>query len=71
MAWRRAATTAVWPTRTAVSRGPHGHLKLAIRDALLLRGSRHFEDLPAYRTFIDELVSRRNARNRGRIDAER
>jgi transposase InsO family protein len=51
--------------------GSHGHLKSAIRDALLLRGSRHFDDLPAYRAFIDELVSRRNARQRARIDAER
>jgi transposase InsO family protein len=49
----------------------HGHLKLAIRDALLLRGSHRFDDLPAYRAFIDELVSRRNARHQPRIDAER
>ena len=51
--------------------GPHGHLKQAIADALLLRGSRDFEDLAGYRAFIDELMSRRNARHRGRIDAER
>ena len=50
---------------------PHGHLKQAIGDALLLRGSRDFENLAAYRAFIDELVSRRNARHRARIDAER
>jgi transposase InsO family protein len=49
----------------------HGHLKSAIGDALLLRGSRDFESLAAYRAFIDELVSRRNARNRGPIDCER
>jgi transposase InsO family protein len=51
--------------------GPHGHLKRAIEDALLLRGSRNFDDLVAYRAFIDELVSRRNVRIRPRIDAER
>ena len=51
--------------------GPHGHLKDAIGDALLLRMSRDFDDLPAYRAFIDELVSRRNVRHRTRIDAER
>jgi len=51
--------------------GPNGHLKRAIRDALLLRGSWDFDDLPAYRAFVDELVSRHNARNRARIDAER
>ena len=49
----------------------HGHLKRAIGDALLLRGSHHFDDLTAYRAFIDELVSRRNARHQPRIDAER
>jgi len=49
----------------------HGHLKDAIADALLLRGSRDFDSLTAYRAFVDELVSRRNARNRGPIDLER
>jgi hypothetical protein len=49
----------------------HGHLKRAIADALLLRGTTDFEDLAAYRGFIDEIVSRRNARNARRIDAER
>jgi hypothetical protein len=51
--------------------GPHGHLKRAIDDALLLRGSRNFDNLVTYRAFVDELVSRRNARIRSRIDAER
>jgi hypothetical protein len=50
---------------------PHGHLKSAIRDALLLRGSTDFADLLAYRRFIDEIVSRHNARNGKRIEAER
>ncbi|WP_143479097.1 IS21 family transposase, partial [Pseudomonas aeruginosa] len=50
---------------------PHGHLKSAIRDAVLLRGSTDFADLPLYRRFIDEIVSRHNARNGKRIDAER
>jgi hypothetical protein len=45
---------------------PHGHLKQAIEDALLLRGSRDFDDLQAYRRFVDEVVGRRNARNRKR-----
>lgn len=49
----------------------HGHLKKAIQDALLLRGARDFDDLDAYRGFIDEIVSRRNARQGKRIDAER
>jgi hypothetical protein len=50
---------------------PHGHLKRALRDALLLRGSTEFADLLAYRRFMDEIVSRQNARNAKRIDAER
>ena len=51
--------------------GPHGHLKRALEDALLLRGSRDFDTLGAYRAFVDELVSRRNSHLRVRIDAER
>lgn len=50
---------------------PHGHLKRALEDALLLRGSRDFASLDDYRRFVDEIVSRQNARNAGRIDAER
>ena len=50
---------------------PHGHLKHSIRDALLMRGTMDFEDLIAYRSFLDEIIGRKNARNRNRIDAER
>lgn len=50
---------------------PNGHLKRAIEDALIMRGSQDFEDLPAYRRFIDEIVGRVNARNARRIDSER
>jgi hypothetical protein len=49
----------------------HGHLKHALRDELLLRGSHEFADLAAYRRFIDEMVGRRNVRNRKRIEIER
>ena len=49
----------------------HGHLKSAIEDALLLRGSSAFVALADYRWFIDELVGRRNHRNAARINAER
>jgi hypothetical protein len=49
----------------------HGHLKEALEDALLLRGSRDFADLDAYRAFVDETVGRRNANNRKRIALER
>jgi transposase InsO family protein len=50
---------------------PHGHLKSALRDALLLRASADFADLLAYRRFVDEIVSRHNARHAKRIEAER
>lgn len=49
----------------------HGHLKNAVRDALLMRGTNDFDDLGSYRAFIDEIVSRRNAAHGKRIDAER
>ncbi len=49
----------------------HGHLKRVVEDALLLRGSRDFDTIADYRGFVDELIGRRNARNRKRIDAER
>jgi len=50
---------------------PHGHLKKALEDALLLRGCRDFDDLDAYRRFVDEIVGRQNANNRKRIELER
>ncbi len=49
----------------------HGHLKKVFGDELLLRGSRDFAELAAYRCFVDEVIGRRNARNRKRIEIER
>ncbi|MDI1265465.1 MAG: IS21 family transposase [bacterium] len=49
----------------------HGHLKKAVRDALLMRGSNDFDDLAAYRRFIDEIASRHNARRIRAIETER
>ena len=40
---------------------PHGHLKSALKDELLLRGSRDFDDLDAYRRFVDLIIGRQNA----------
>jgi hypothetical protein len=57
--------------RNGAIENAHRHLKKAIADTLLLRGSRDFADLAAYRRFIDEIVGRRNARNRKRIEVER
>ena len=49
----------------------HGHLKSKLDDALLLRASRDFDDLKAWRGFVDQIVGRGNARNAKRIDQER
>ena len=49
----------------------HGHLKRALEDALLLRGSGDFDDLDGYRRLVDEIVGRRNAHTRKRIELER
>lgn len=49
----------------------HGHLKQAVRDALLMRGTAAFDTLGDYRRFIAEVSSRRNRRNTARIEAER
>ncbi|AHG50173.1 hypothetical protein RLEG12_00800 (plasmid) [Rhizobium leguminosarum bv. trifolii CB782] len=49
----------------------HGHIKAAIRDALLMRAGNDFDDLAAYRVLVDEIVGRRNAHNLKRIEAER
>jgi hypothetical protein len=49
----------------------HGHLKTALDQALLLRGSRDFDSLADYRAFVDEVVGRRNAARRKEIEVER
>jgi hypothetical protein len=49
----------------------HGHLKAALDQALLLRGSRDFASLGDYRAFVDEVVGRRNARRHKEIEIER
>lgn len=51
--------------------GPHGHLKRALQQALLLRGSSDFADLGAYRRFVDEVVGRANAGRRKLLEIER
>jgi len=51
--------------------GPHAHLKLALQQALLLRGRADFADLDAYRRFVDEVVGRANAGRRKALEIER
>jgi hypothetical protein len=50
---------------------PHGHLKKALHDQLLLRGARDFANLEVYRKFVDEVVGWHNARRRKLIEIER
>lgn len=50
---------------------PHGHLKQRIRQALLLRGSHDFENLQAYESFINGVVSKLNRQHKARFDEER
>lgn len=38
------------------------HLKVALDQALILRGSRDFDDIADWRRFVDQLVARRNRR---------
>ncbi|HUD58195.1 MAG TPA: IS21 family transposase [Acetobacteraceae bacterium] len=49
----------------------HGHLKQALAQALLLRGSTDFTDLPQYRRFVAEVVGRANADRRRALEIER
>jgi hypothetical protein len=48
----------------------HRHLKTALDQALILRGSRDFADLAAYRAFVDQLVARRNRRREAAVRIE-
>ena len=49
----------------------HGHLKQAMAQALLLRGSSDFADLAVYRRFVAETVGRANADRRRELEIER
>jgi len=48
----------------------HGHLKLGLKEALALRGSRDFADLASYQGFLAEFVMRKNARRRTAVETE-
>jgi len=50
---------------------PNGHLKTALDQALILRGSRDFADLAEYRAFVDGCVDKRNQRCRAAFSTER
>lgn len=48
----------------------HRHLKTALDQALILRGSRDFADIADWRRFVDQLVARRNRRREARLRIE-
>ena len=48
----------------------HRHFKEAVDQALLLRGSRDFDDIASYRRFVAELAGQRNARRREALNIE-
>jgi len=48
----------------------NNHLKVALDQALILRGSRDFPDLASWRRFVDEVVARRNRRREAELRIE-
>ena len=48
----------------------NNHLKTALDQALILRGSRDFAELADWRRFVDELVARRNRRREAALRTE-
>lgn len=48
----------------------NNHLKTALDQAMILRGSRDFADIAAWRRFVDELVARRNRRREAALRIE-
>ena len=48
----------------------NNHLKVALDQGLILRGSRDFPDLADWRRFVDELVARRNRRRENAVRTE-
>jgi hypothetical protein len=49
----------------------HHHFKTAVDQALMMRGSRDFVDLASYQSFLDQIVSDRNAGRKKRLGEER
>jgi hypothetical protein len=46
------------------------HLKTALDQALILRGSRDFDDVAGWRRFVDQIVARRNRRREDAVRIE-
>ena len=49
----------------------HYRLKTAIAQALILRGGRDFPSVDAYRSFVQQVVDKRNRRAQSKLDQER
>jgi hypothetical protein len=49
----------------------HRHFKTAVDQALMMRGSRNFDDMKAYVSFLDEIAEGRNAGRQKRLAEER
>jgi hypothetical protein len=50
---------------------PHGHLKNRIRQALLLRGSNHFDSIAQYQELINDAIHKLNAQHHAKIEEEK
>ena len=54
-----------------VAEQAHYRLKTAIAQALILRGGRDFPSVDAYRSFVQQVVDKRNRRVQSKLDQER
>jgi hypothetical protein len=58
------------PNENADVESSHGALKRALKQELLLRGSRDFEDIEAYETFLFQVMRKRNKGRQERLAEE-
>lgn len=68
---RSTRTNPRTPHENGVAEQAHYRLKTAIAQALILRGSRDFSSVEAYRSFVQAVVDKRNRRVQGKLDLER
>jgi hypothetical protein len=67
-------STRIHPGRShenGVAEQAHHRLKLALRQALVIRGSREFATVGDYEHFVQEVVDRLNQRTQGKLSQER
>jgi hypothetical protein len=67
-------STRIHPGRShenGVAEQAHHRLKLALRQALVIRGSRDFATVGDYEHFVEEVVDRLNQRSEGKLGQER